>query len=712
MKPLRSNKRTNPFHNSTLRAAGSNTLTASQVFDGNITTGWQPNSTDPEQWWIEIDLGQVLPMQQLVLHFDPSQPPLSFFTVSLSKGENFINNANVIVEGTLIYNQRKIFSFNKKNLIEIALDNQLVRVVKIASDRYDGTRPLLLEIEGKAMGDNIALNLVSKGGSVNVEADIVAIAGTPTVMFDGDLSTMWRVNPLAKGSSGGSETFGDYRIDLGAVYPIDSMWLLGEPLGVPPRLRHFYANFLSYKIFFSDGSLSPDGTLSWTELISVPADPQNLLSKRNFNHNFDPFTARYLRLLYPTSEGGNIIGGGLSTNSVRLDGLGLVSEFQIYGDGYPAEVSLRSPVIDLKENWNIETINWLGQFPQGTQLRVRSRTGDNIVEEKHYYDKNGKEVTSARHRKLIPSFRGPIETTLQPGNDWSTWSEDYQTSGSLFNSPSPRQYLQLEIDLLSDKAETALALSELSIEYTAPLAREAIGEIHPKITTAGQEQSFTYYLRSKSTSRNQGFQHITLQSSIPLKFLSARINNDLVKTNLFVKDQGFALTLPQVIYENALIEIDFLATPFQNKTRIYSLLELKAGESLVRQQVDPGDAVTEIDGYGDSITIPVDNNLISSLKSNRVFTPNGDGINDLLNLNFDILKVASPRQIAIQVYNLTGRPVRKLLNTTGTSGHYRVDWNGYFDEQILAPPGLYILRVSVQGDARTHSLSRLVGVHY
>ena len=70
---------------------------------------------------------------------------------------------------------------------------------------------------------------------------------------------------------------------------------------------------------------------------------------------------------------------------------------------------------------------------------------------------------------------------------------------------------------------------------------------------------------------------------------------------------------------------------------LYSLLELKAGESLVRQQVDPGDAVTEIDGYGDSITIPVDNNLISSLKSNRVFTPNGDGINDVLNLNFDIL---------------------------------------------------------------------------
>ena len=712
LKPLRSNKNTNPFHNSKLRAAGSNALTAPQVIDGNKKTGWQPDSTDPEQFWIEIDLGQVLPMQRLTFHFDPSQPPLSFFTISLSKGENFINNANVIVEGTLIYNQRKIYSFNDKHVINIELDNQLVRVLKIASNRYDVARPLLLEIEGKAMGDNIALNLVSKGGSVNVEARIVAVAGTPTVMFDGDLSTMWRVNPLAKGSSGGSETFGDYRIDLGAVYPVDSIWLLGEPLGVPPRLRHFYANFLSYKIFFSDGSISPDGTLSWTELMSVPPDPKNLLSKRNFNHNFYPFTARYLRLLYPTSEGGNIIGGGLSTNSVRLDGLGLVSEFQVYGEGYPAEVTLRSPVIDLKGNWNIGKIDWRGQFPKGTQLRVRSRSGDHIVEEKHYYDKNGKEVTPARHRKLIPSFRGPIETTLQPGDGWSTWSEDYQTTGSLFKSPSPRQYLQLEMDFLSDKAETALALSELSIEYTTPLASEAIGEIHPKMTPAGQEQAFTYYLRSKLTSRNQGFRRIILQSSIPLNFLSARVNNKLVETTLFVINNGFVLTLPQMISENTLIEIDFLTTPFQNNTRINSWIELKTGQSLVRQQVDPGDAVTEIDGYGDSITIPIDNKLVSSLKTYNVFTPNEDGINDVLKINFDVLKVSSPRPITVQIYNLNGRLIRQLLNDLGGSDHYEIGWDGYLDNQTLTLPGLYILKVAVQGDTRTHSISRLIGVHY
>jgi hypothetical protein len=242
----------------------------------------------------------VLPTQSLHLYFDESQSPLAFFTVSLSKGERFINSANVVVDGTLLYSRSERFAFNDAYDLELELDDELVRIVRIEADRAPEGLPRLLEIEMEAFGDNIALDLINKGGSVDVEASIVALAGSPAVMFDGDLSTMWRVNPLAKGSSGGSETFGDYRVDLGATYRIDSVWFLGEPLGVPPRLRHFYANFLSYKILYSDGSLA------WDEVVAIPSDQKNLFDKRNFRHEFSPILARYLRLVYPTSESGNI----------------------------------------------------------------------------------------------------------------------------------------------------------------------------------------------------------------------------------------------------------------------------------------------------------------------------------------------------------------------------------------------------------------------
>ena len=33
--------------------------------------------------------------------------------------------------------------------------------------------------------------------------------------------------------------------------------------------------------------------------------------------------------------------------------------------------------------------------------------------------------TQKRYDKLIPSFRGPIDTLLVPGGDWSPWSKIY-----------------------------------------------------------------------------------------------------------------------------------------------------------------------------------------------------------------------------------------------------------------------------------------------
>ena len=83
---------------------------------------------------------------------------------------------------------------------------------------------------------------------------------------------------------------------------------------------------------------------------------------------------------------------------------------------------LRSPVIDLGSDWNITAIDWSADQPSGAQLLLRSRSGDRVIEQNRYFDKNGKEVTEKRYEKLIKSFRGASETTLQPGNGWSTWS--------------------------------------------------------------------------------------------------------------------------------------------------------------------------------------------------------------------------------------------------------------------------------------------------
>jgi hypothetical protein len=712
LQPVSLRKAINPLTNATVRGVGAAQAQATNTIDGSRQTGWSPSSSDPESWWIEIDLGQVIPTQSLHLYFDESQSPLAFFTVSLSKGERFINSANVVVDGTLLYSRSERFAFNDAYDLELELDDELVRIVRIEADRAPEGLPRLLEIEMEAFGDNIALDLINKGGSVDVEASIVALAGSPAVMFDGDLSTMWRVNPLAKGSSGGSETFGDYRVDLGATYRIDSVWFLGEPLGVPPRLRHFYANFLSYKILYSDGSLAPDGSLAWDEVVAIPSDQKNLFDKRNFRHEFAPILARYLRLFYPTSESGNIIGGGLSASSVRLDGLGLVSEFQAYGEGAPARVVLHSPVIDLGANWNITTLDWQAAIPSGARLLVRSRSGDQVVEENHYFDKNGKEVTQKRYEKLIVSFRGPIETNLQPGDGWSPWSEAYSTTGSLFHSPSPRRYFQLELELLSDEPQASVSLSELGVEYSRPLASTAIGEVQPALVEAGQKTNFTYYLQPQMQNTSQGFQRILLEASIPLYFAELRRDGDVVNTEVEETEGGFRLHLDQNIRSDALIEIDFEATVFQNHTRFRTFLERDASDETTRQQVDPGDAINSIEGTGDSVTLPIDAALFSGLRVPAAFTPNGDGINDALAIEFDVLKILDPRPIKATIYDLQGRSVRSLRQELGLAGHYQLFWDGRNDSGALLSPGLYLLRLRVEGDSTTRTIARAVAISY
>ena len=718
VRPVRIGKGIDPLSAAAIRGVGAAQSTAAHAFDGDLATSWKPPpGTAPKDWWLEIDLGQVFPVQQIRLRFARGAPPLPFFNVSLSKGERFINSANVVVEGTLIYSHSRHFAFNEARDVTIDLDDELVQVLRIEATRETTSTPALAEIQVRAFGDNIAFDLIAKGGTVDVEAAIVAVAGIPSVMFDGNMSTMWRVNPLAKGSSGGSETFGDYRIDLGATYWIDSVWLLGEPLGIPPRLRQSYANFLSYQLQYSDGSLAPDGSLAWQPLASIPLDPRNLFDVRNFRHDVPLIAARYLRLIYPTSQGGYIIGGGLSgsdfDNTGRLDGLGLVSEFQVYGEGHPARVVLRSPVIDLGTNWNITAIDWEIDVPLGAQFALRSRTGDRVVEEMRYFDKNGKEVSKRRYEKLIASFRGPIETTLQPGDGWSVWSEEYIHAGTRFRSPSPRRYVQLKAELHADDPQAGLALDALILNYSRPLARSAIGEVHPTHVEPGEQTDFTYFLRPEFARDSQGFEAIALEASVPLAFRTLQIDGTSVNAEIKKTDAGFRLHLPAPVAAAERVELGFAATVFQNNTRFRAFLERVNGSDTLRQQVDPGDAIPELAGTGDVVALPINEGLLAQLDiGNGIFTPNGDGINDALVISFDVLKVIDARPIDARIFDLHGRLVRTLRDASGVAGHYQLTWDGRRNSGAMARPGLYLLRLRVAGDSLTRTLIRSIGLSY
>ena len=396
-----------------------------------------------------------------------------------------------------------------------------------------------------------------------------------------------------------------------------------------------------------------------------------------------------------------------------MDGLGLVSEFQVYGEGYPARVVLRSPVIDLGTNWNITAIDWEIDAPLGAQFALRSRTGDHVVEEMRYFDKNGKEVSKRRYEKLIASFRGPIETTLQPGDGWSVWSEEYIEAGTRFRSPSPRRYVQLEAELHADNPQAGIALDSLILNYSRPLARTAVGEVHPTHVEPGEQTDFTYFLRPEFARDSQGFAAIALEASVPLAFRTLQIDGASVNAEIKKTDAGFRLHLPAPVAAAERVELGFAATVFQNNTRFRAFLERVNGPDTLRQQVDPGDAIPDLAGSGDVVALPINEGLLAHLDiGNGIFTPNGDGINDALVISFDVLKVIDARPIGASIFDLRGRLVRTLRDASGVAGHYQLTWDGRQNSGAMAQPGLYLLRLQVAGDSLTRTLIRSIGLSY
>ena len=73
----------------------------------------------------------------------------------------------------------------------------------------------------------------------------------------------------------------------------------------------------------------------------------------------------------------------------------------------------------------------------------------------------------------------------------------------------------------------------------------------------------------------------------------------------------------------------------------------------IRQPVDPGDASETVESEVVFVSLPVGRGLVGKVSlSSSVLTPNGDGIGDRLEVEFDLLKVLEPRPVRGAIYDL------------------------------------------------------------
>ncbi len=716
VRPVEIRKNVDPVRNAAafgggIRAVGSNAFTADRLIDGDSSTGWSPDpAANPEDWWVEIDLGRAVAARRITLVFAEEAPPLALFDVFLSTGEPAVDVVGNPIEGSLIYRTKQRFKENAKHRINIELDpvrDPLLQFMRFeALDLVPGAE--LVEVEVEAIGDNMALDLLAKGGGLELIVDIDGF---------GDAASFANVLPLADGRfslwsenrriNRSVNVISRMTLDLGAVFWVDLVRIVGDFLSRPGQFRF---NFDRYEVLTSDGSLAPDGTRIWHKQFAGKASQSNR-QLGIANHHFATTKTRYVRVEWVFWD---------AACAAACTGCGIVPpcqfwggtrELQVFGAGHPSRVVFSSPLIDLGSDKQVQTLRWGADAPAGSHLEVRSRSGNELQLQVTYHDKNNKEVTAKKYGKLIPSFKGRIDTAFSAGGDWSPWSNIYLRPGEAFQSPSPRRYMELQVALISARPERGAQLDWLEIEFDNPLAQQVLGEIFPVQVQPGKQTEFAYYIQPRQIART-GFDRLLLETSAPVEFKGVWVDGERQEAVVEQMDMGFAVTLPAPIRESKLLELRFVGTVFVDATRFDVFLADSRAAALSRQRVDSGDAYAEVVSSTNAVRLPVGPQLLANVSiAPRIVTPNADGVNDVLRVEFDLVNVLAPRLVGLRVFDMAGR-LLQLLEDQGLAGDRALVWDGRAQDGVRVPPGLYVAELRIDGDGGIQSRRRVISVAY
>ena len=556
---------------------GSNPRAAANILDGDPNTFWEPDFNDPiEDWWVEVDLGRSLPVDELVLNFvdESLGDPFRQFRILSAPFQKIINQeVNEIPfrreGGTKGSNEdQRVFSFH---LDQFQADpnwiGETVQVIRIVvTDSKFGRGKLISEEEWSALdradrGDVVHFIKNQQGFEEPVEKSVyddlsperqgriehyirerprladIQVWGFgdnlgPGLVEGGGAAAFHGANdsfsPAPAFDGDGGSNFihlvwsptvdrGVLFVDMGATFWLDTFRMSSSL----PRLL-----IDGYILRGSDGSRDSSGRIKWRR-ISDPAREHNMTDR--FEHMMDvyqpPPKVRFLEVIIvsddPRRRGGYTAGPN-------------VSEYQLFSNGYPAAVELVSDLIELPGTRNFGGITWESETPPGTTLEVRTRTGDMLAKETRYFDKGGTEITADAWKNLIGSFKGPADTTFIPTRGWSSWSRAYQNPGDPVTSPGLRKFMQIQVKLLTTDRNVAASIQSIGVELATPVAELIYAEVWPiDVFTPGIVDTFEVFIQpnfieSPSRARSTGFDEILLTkpASQSMELLEVGLDTD------------------------------------------------------------------------------------------------------------------------------------------------------------------------------------------
>lgn len=697
--------------------AGSNPGAANRLIDGDPTTYWQASPGDNlGDWFVQIDLGRAVLAKEIRLKFPDREGarPFRQFTVFTATGitSDALDDLFIFSPVYLTTQPNKAtevsipLSFDIQDSAQVVDDHldiepasidqfRLIQYINFTVETFD-PEGALAEIEVIAVGDNISLGTVRRGRVIDG-----LTARSNENLLDADMNTSNSILPV--GFEGRVRTWQDqgtwFYIDLGAVFWIDELFLyalrqregtVGSVAGPPQGF-----NFLH-----SDGTrairsgLPVPEAFDFTTLIDQP----NIDPMRYLRYAFAPRRIRYLfwHAHIPQNWGSRW------------------TELMLFSPGHPAEVVLRSDFIDLgalagdNRSKVINRLSWDADLPAGTRLQMRSRSGNTQSAVYTFTNKIGEEVTEAQWVSLPRVLRGAIDTTIVVSEDWDEWSEEYTFSGEAFKSQNPRRYVQLEMLLSSDDPALAPTVHALKIEYEETLLQGAVGSVEPRSTMPNEDTRFTYTLWPTSDVEDAGFDLLRFALPSAAQDIEVRVGGVRVEPSAVdISADSLLIRLPRAVRTDS-IEASFTTRILHNAT-VFALDLGSSAKPGLWQSVEAAARRSTIVMLPDLIGAT---QLIGDFSiSSPVLTPNGDGINDEVQISFVAFKIetAAPQ---IEIFDLSGRSVAQLDAPTNQNTAYTFTWSGRNKAGELVQPGVYLYHLDLGATTGKDTALRSIAVAY
>ena len=592
---------------------------------------------------------------------------------------------------------------------------------------------------------NLAAEVLDRGGSLRAPTVFDLTALQMQVIFE----DMLAADPTGQAfERKEDDILGTQLIlDLGARFGVNRLRFFPRNTVFPSPGTPFQNDFLkNFEVEINDGLvLTSSGNPIWETYIV-----RNDNSDRITEVPIDP--PRYIRFIRLRA-----------TSAIPFE----IEKLQVFGEGFFPTARYISPIIDMGSpaNWGlIRTLQQQVGAADLADMQLRTRSGHDpsplAYTRKQVALQDAPEISSSvdnpdepllrkeylklpeRGRQGDDWERGSVRDDLA---NWSPWTSPYAleelAAGTQILSPGPSRYFQFRVEFQSQHLEASHILQQIALEFSAPpLADALVGEIFPREVPAAADVPFVYAVRAEMESEYvQGFNSFEV-------FTPSRVGRverieiidasgqqvldhafavpDGVTTEgevaiTAIDDQRFAVSFPAINQHDAVLKIHFASRVLAFSTRFGGRALLLEEDAF--QGITPGNATLLAEGdvateSGTTVLSRAVNegSLIGNFALNsEVLTPNGDGVNDVLDVNFEVLAVIGKARIVIDLWDLGGRQVRRLFDAEGQNGVYEaVQWDGTDEQGQRVAPGIYLVRIEVEGDARSGRMVRPLGVAY